>query len=497
MDGLECSEIMFSLLERTMRFDAEYYSKEIILLDNFIKTHHGKTISAINGETECSAFYPSITGEYSKDKALVPFLRVNEIQRGLVSLTDGTVYLPQKVLDDNSKTIKIAYPYDIIIAKGSNTLAKVGLVTSQYEHYATCRDVIILHTNNLSINKYYLWAYLHSKFGQSLMWRNVSQTGQPHITLSSIKNMYVPVVSSDLQNVIQKAYELSVELSEQSNKKYDEAEDFLLRQINIDTSSLSTDNISIKSFSESFERTGRLDAEYYQKKYEELIASIQAGAYRKLRDIVDISKSIEPGSDAYYDEGIPFIRISDFSKYGFSTPDKYLEPGSDYDLPELYLKEDEILFSKDGSIGIAYKVEQDTKAITSGALLHLKIRNGIEILPDYLTAVLNSDIVRLQAERDAGGSIINHWKPSEIEEVQIPILANDKQRDISNKVIHSFDLRHKSEYLLEAAKQAVEMAIEQSEEEAITWLNKTVSDIEVSIKYNNRPSGLSRRPVVV
>lgn len=51
---------------------------------------------------------------------------------GLVVLTDKTVFLPQKVLDDNPTTISVAYPGDIIIAKGGNTLAKVGLVTDEY-----------------------------------------------------------------------------------------------------------------------------------------------------------------------------------------------------------------------------------------------------------------------------------------------------------------------------------------------------------------------------
>jgi hypothetical protein len=35
---------------------------------------------------------------------------------------------------------------------------------------------------------------------------------------------------------------------------------------------------------------------------------------------------------------------------------------------------DTILFSKDGSVGIAYKVEQDVDLITSSALLHLKVK---------------------------------------------------------------------------------------------------------------------------
>lgn len=56
-----------------------------------------------------------------------------------------------------------------------------------------------------------------------------------------------------------------------------------------------------------------------------------------------------------------------------------------------------------------------------------------------MTLVLNLPIVQLQAERDAGGSIIQHWKPSE--------------------------------QLLEVAKKAVEIAIEQNEATAIDYIN--------------------------
>lgn len=44
------------------------------------------------------------------------------------------------------------------------------------------------------------------------------------------------------------------------------------------------------------------------------------------------------------------------------------------------------------------------------------------VLPDYLTFVFNLIVVKMQAERDTGGSIIQHWKQSEIKEVKVPIL---------------------------------------------------------------------------
>lgn len=146
------------------------------------------------------------------------------------------------------------------------------------------------------------------------------------------------------------------------------------------------------------------------------------------------------------------------------------------DVSSLYPRENTILLSKDGSVGIAYKVEKDLEIITSGALLHLTVNNPQEVLPDYLTLVLNSPIVQLQAERDSNGAIIHHWKPSAVEKVLIPILDINVQTLISKKVQDSFILRHQSEKLLDYAKRSVEIAIEQNEETAINWLKE--KDVE-------------------
>ena len=95
-------------------------------------------------------------------------------------------------------------------------------------------------------------------------------------------------------------------------------------------------------------------------------------------------------------------------------------------------------------------------------------------MPDYLTLVLNSPIVQLQAERDSNGAIIQHWKPSEIENVIIPVLDMSIQKEIATQVQESFALRKQSKQLLEYAKQAVEMAIEKGENAALEWLKDKV-----------------------
>ena len=479
MDGLECSEINLRYVkDKLLRVDAEYYQKDSLILETVLESMAGKTISAHNGKTDCSAFYPSITGYYSDDRNNIPFLRVNEIVDGLVVISDKTVFLPEEVLRANSKTIALAYPGDIIIAKGGNTLAKVGLVTDEFSVYATCRDVIILRTGEMTdLNKFYLWAYLHGSFGQKLMWRSASQTGQPHLTLNSIGDINVPEYSMALQEAIEELYNRSVYLKQASQQNYDKAADMFETALGI--MQIPDTAVSVKNFSDSFVKTGRLDSEYYQPRFDVLFDALENFPHKQLGGndgIVDIKKSIEPGSKAYKEEGIPFVRVSDISKYEITPPEIFLSHDIVEDVEALFPKKDTILFSKDGSVGIAYKLERDEDIVTSGALLHLTVRNTSEILPDYLTLVLNSTAVQMQAERDSNGAVIQHWKPSEIENVIVPVLDIDKQKELSEMVQKSFALRHQSKQLLEYAKQAVEMAIEQGEDTALAWLKERTGE---------------------
>jgi restriction endonuclease S subunit len=77
----------------------------------------------------------------------------------------------------------------------------------------------------------------------------------------------------------------------------------------------------------------------------------------------------------------------------------------------------------------------------------------------------------MQAERDAGGSIILHWRISEIENVIVPVVDMAIQTKIANLVQQSFTLKAESERLLAAAKRAVEIAIETDEPTALAYIN--------------------------
>ena len=189
-----------NLDEIVFRLDAEYYHPDQIELQKKLDEMDSVSLCEGGAQLDCSAFYPSIVPHYNFKRQGIPFLRVNEIEDGLLFLDNDTAFVPQKILDENKTTIAICYPEDIIIAKGGNSLAKVALLTDDYNTYSVSRDVIVLRTNNLTtLNKFYLWIFLNSELGKKMLLRTASQTGQPHLTLEAIKQLRVPLISPDFQ----------------------------------------------------------------------------------------------------------------------------------------------------------------------------------------------------------------------------------------------------------------------------------------------------------
>lgn len=478
MDGLECSEINLRYVkDKLLRVDAEYYQKDNLILESVLESMAGKTISTHNGKTDCSAFYPSITGYYSDDRNNIPFLRVNEIVDGLVVISDKTVFLPEEVLKANSKTIALAYPGDIIIAKGGNTLAKVGLVTDEFSVYATCRDVIILRTGEMTdLNKFYLWAYLHGSFGQKLMWRSASQTGQPHLTLNSIGDIHIPEYSIVLQEAIEELYNRSVYLKQLSQQNYDKAADMFEAAVGI--TQIPDAAVSIKKFSDSFAKTGRLDAEYYQSKYDDYLSALQRFETTKLPVEFDVLKN----AGTNYAEGISdvgVIKTKQLTNSGVNTEgvESYFTNEVCAQNKSTFIANNDVIFASMG-VGSLGKVslfyyDGDKLFVSDSTLRIYRAKETTRVLPEVLCMFLQSTIGQELIYRYVVGStgIINIYD-DDIARIPIPVLDTEIQKDIAAKVQESFELRRQSKQLLEYAKQAVEMAIEQGEDAALAWLKE-------------------------
>lgn len=394
------------------------------------------------------------------------FLQATDIETPFINL-DNIAYVDEH---DWIKYPKGRVERGEVLIEVKGKIEKVAIVPDDFPEKVLITGSLYKMKPNDKINKFYLVTYLTTKYGVAFKERYKSNLLISFLNKEDLYRMPIPVLSDILQSVIEKLYKEATVLHTQSLVRFADVESNLLKRLYLSNWQINPKNTSEKLYSCAKE-AGRLDAEYYQSTYDELFDKLKTFETKTLSQIVDIKKSIEPGSEAYQTSGIPFIRVANLSKFGLTTTDTYLSR-DEYD-GVIRPKKDTILLSKDGTVGIAYKIEEDTDVITSGAILHLIIKDD-SVKPDYLTLVLNSIVVKMQAERDAGGSVIQHWKPSEIENVVIPILSDDIQKQITENIRESFALRARSQQLLELAKTAVEIAIEQGEDKAMELLTQNM-----------------------
>ena len=450
----------------TQRIDSEYFKKDYLSKIEELKSNtseHLFEIGLIKGGKRLPL------GEDFSEFG-VPYIRAQDVKNNFIEF-DNSPKISEQL---HSKLINYqTFKNDVLITNVGNSIGDTGIVKFDLEKCNLTENAVKIISKKIKSD--YLFSFLQSKFGKFQIERETVGTAQPKLAIERIRNFLIPIIDKKIQNKISELIDKSYLLKTNSKKTYLQAENLLLQEIDLINFKPSQVGINIKSFSESFAVNGRIDAEYYQPKFEQVMDKIASQPYNKLNNIVTITKSLEPGSDYYDENGLPFMRVADFSKNGLTEPQKFL---SDYFVAENYSKVNKlkpkkgtILFSKDGSVGSAYHLRKDFEGITSSAILHLKVKDEKLVIPEYLTLVLNSILVQMQAERDAGGSIILHWRVSEIENVIVPIIEYSKQQHIANLIEESFSLKKQSEHLLEVAKKAVEIAIEEDEQVAIDFIN--------------------------
>lgn len=467
LEGLEISILNNHELERTLRIDSEFYSKGNLKLDRKLKSFDSNRLT--NYSIISDGNHMSISDSFVESG--IPYYRGGDIYNMFIEQSPNPFYIPRSVFDMNTMQRSHLKKGDILMSIVGAIIGNLSLVTTDNDATCSCKLAIIRPYANLTPE--YIMTFLRSQIGQSQIQRYRRGSGQTGFILEDFGQILVPELAEVIMEFVKRCVLKAQQVYTLGSIRYQNALDRLYGQLKLQNLQLDKSNIKVLNIKKSFLDSGRLDAEYYHPKYDILFEQLSQIKCKRLGNLITLQKSIEPGSDFYQSEGLPFVRVADLTKFGVTKPSIYLDEEIFKDV--IRPKKDTILMSKDGSIGIAYKVEKDEDFITSSAILHLQITDD-NILPDYLTLILNSKVVQMQAERDAGGSIIQHWKPSEINNVVIPVLPMEKQQEISQKVQESFRLRNESKRLLNVAKTAVEIAISESEEESIHYIeeNKTL-----------------------
>ena len=332
----------------------------------------------------------------------------------------------------------------------------------------------VLRPNNIEAE--YLLAFCKTSYFVNCLMRANKASMYPAVSINDVLDTPLFVPSESFRLLIVETVKNSMFALDKAKQIYTKAQTILLSELRLADWQPKHQLTFVKNFSDT-ESAGRIDADYFQPKYDDIVNAIKscAGGWDTLENLVTMKKCVEVGSKAYIEDGIPFVRVSNLSPFEI-TQEKHISEELYAEISEHQPKQGEILLSKDATPGVAHYLRAAPgKMIPAGGILRLKNKTD-KINNEYLTLVLNSILTQEQVNRDVGGSVILHWRPDQVAGTVIPILHQEKQSEIQHKVLESFNGRKRAKNLLEYAKRAVEIAIEQDEQAAIAWL-ESVSQV--------------------
>ena len=469
LEGLEISEVKFSYVKQSceiLRLDSFYYSKEFLYDEYKIDNQKRKKLRDLSSSILSFGAY-SLNNFVEYRNSGVPFIRGVNLKNGILDFND-VIFIDK----DAHKLLwkSEVFPKTILLSM-SGTIGDVAIAMPDYPYPMNSnQDIAKIRINN-KINTYYVYAFLLSRYGQNYLKREARGSVQQHVFLSQMENFDIPIPSISFQKQLEKVVLSSHFSLSKFDSLYSELQNLIMDKFGLNNWQPSNNLVNVKSLKDSFLSSGRLDAEHYQMKYDELEARIKTLPYKTIAEIQQFNaRGVQPD---YVEEGSVSVVNSKH----------ILEDGLDYDnferTTEAFLSSHEraqieygdiLIYTTGANIGRTQVYLKDDHALASNHVNILRVKG---VNPIYLALVLNSPIGRLQTEKLCTGSAQAEIYPNDIEKFIVPILDETKQKTIAAKVQDCFALKMESKRLLNVAKEAVEIAISENEESAITYIKKS------------------------
>lgn len=447
-DMAQISEITISDIEKSERFDAQYFRPIYLSLE-----------SKLQSSTALETYLSYITDGTHQTPQYVqtgtPFLSSGNIEEGFIDF-ENTKY----ITPDEHKMLSHCQPTagDILVSK-SGRIGHAAVVPDEYSKgdFNIYEGVALLRTR--TINPGALALIINSNPVQLQIQRLQKGVAQPHLHLEDFKSLLIPDFSASFQRRLEKAFHTSTELRLQSKTLYSQAEQLLLSELGLEdfapewVAGYETNRDNILD-------AARMDAEYFQSRHRIIENKIESIAF-PLSELCSIKRGSMISMDFYNESGgTPYLRGADFSSGEVNENKLVFIDDCFKKTNETTVKANDIVFASIGSVGTSALITQNFNgSFISNNIGRLRVKNE-KILPEYLQVVLQSLVGHMQFERQQTQTAQPKISNDQIGAIKIPVLRMNKQQQISKLIVESFTCRNKSRQLLEQAKKDVEDMIE-------------------------------------
>lgn len=348
------------------------------------------------------------------------------------------------------------------------TIGNVGisaLVNKNVENANINQNVVLIRVKNEFTTPQYLSCFLNSKLTKFQVENLFTGNIYPMLSYPKIKSIKIFVKDKKTEKTITENIINAENYQVEALNLIKQAQELFLKSLNIDKSNISK-NMFYAISSKNLENSDMITPAFFNPLYTSTITEIEKNNKCEfLGDLADFKNGDEVGSVNYKgylerkESDVPFIRTSDLVNYDFDIyPDFYVENSIYKDINQ-EIGSNEILFTKDGKIGISAMTTEFDKCILGSGVLRI-IPKKDKISPFYLFIALSlKEIGLYQAkQRTVVASTIPHLREDRIGDFKIPILKNQKK--IIELTEKAFELKDKRKKLINDSRLLLEKSLE-------------------------------------
>jgi restriction endonuclease S subunit len=380
-----------------------------------------------------------------------------------------------KWVDDKNKRSSLKERDLILSTRG--TVGLCALVLKEVLPANIDQDVARIAVNSKAeIEPEFLLTYLNCKFGQHWLIRNSSGMVQQGLPLDKVRNIPIPLLSSGFQKCCGRIISGAYKALRDFEALYLQAEQCVLSELGLLRWKPKPGLSFIKRFSDA-QSADRIDAEYFQPMYEEVVKRIKQykKGYKPLVEIVKVKdRNFQPKYDVLY----RYIELANISANG--NINGFIE-AQGKELPTRARRKvnagDVLVSTIEGSLSsIALITEDLDNALCSTGFF---IINSEKINSETLLVLFKSLVGQLQLKKGCSGTILTAIGDDEFKRIILPDLRVGIQNDIKKKITEMYNAKALSKRLLDIAKCSVEMAIEKNEKDAQGWIDDELKKLDM------------------
>lgn len=255
LEGREISILNNHELERTLRLDSEFYSKENLELDKRLKALNANKLTDYTVISDGN--HMSIS-DYFTEKG-IPYYRGGDIYNTFIEQSSNPLYIPRSVFGMKTMERSHLKKGDILMSIVGAIIGNLSLVSTDNDAICSCKLAIIRPNNTFSSE--YILSFLKSKMGQSQIQRFRRGSGQTGFILEDFDQLMIPIFSKQFQLKIKSLFERSILYRSKSKIMYSDIQKLLLENLKLNDWLPNKNQVNVKSLSESFLSSGRIDSE--------------------------------------------------------------------------------------------------------------------------------------------------------------------------------------------------------------------------------------------